>query len=654
MQITHKIDDFFFTIFPDLSPDNKDLIAAVIQKQYSYGPFIPTITFHEDVVVIDVDTETIINQDADYKETVVLCEKGKFEEAKVILNKLIDKNPTNSEYHRILGQILSEQGNQDEAINALIDSLRWNSTNGWALMMMGNIFARHKKDVNTALKYYDQAIVVNKADHITLANVAYVLFQENKLEGAIKYAFEAIKLKANYPNAFFILSLIKEKEGDLQAAFNYTVLTIKQTTNEDALYQNAVKQAFDLANKIGNDLDGKKLFKTYRSQLEAQGGIEIDVFEDDNISTVAKIEFAERHNRDKHIVKYKTTYPAVEHLVMHELVHLDFVIQARAENLNQVFISTQQNKQNFIRTIQTTIQKLENMGVDKRMADKFIDGVFDGINLQTYNTPIDVFIEDFLYKDYTELRPFQFLSLFNLLQEAIKSVTDKRVLDIAPKNIVSKTKTYSLVNAMQFKELFGLDLMPEFNANTTELKLAETFYKEFTTYKDKRKPGQEFEVVQHWAKQLDLEQFFELENEAKFNTKNNIDDFIYKLKQDPFGLEEEQDPSEKREMEQFQKHQEELGTNMAIVMFMVDALKYFKDKAAEDIKQTALEIAMLGTMGIDPNKKEYIISSIAGKRFSGNQVLAYYYVSWAIAMPEQVEYLGLDFKTEYEIAKKLK
>ncbi|SHH18828.1 Flp pilus assembly protein TadD, contains TPR repeats [Flavobacterium micromati] len=654
MQITHKINDFFFTLFPNLISDNKEVIIAAMKKQYTYGPFVPTVTLQEDLVKIDVDTETILTQDADYNKTVALCDEGKFDDARVTLEKLIDKNPTNSEFHRILGQIHSEQGDQNEAINALIDSLRWNSSNGWALMMMGNIFARYKKDVTTALKYYDQAILVNKADHITLANITYVLFQENKLEDAKKYAFEAIKLKDNYPNTSFILSLIEEKEDNLQAAFNYTILTIKQSINEDALYQNALEQAFAVANKIAANLDIKKIFKTYRSRLEALGGIEIDIVEDNEISTVAKIEFAERYNRDKHIVKYKITYPAVEHLVMHELVHLDFVIQARAENLNQVFISTQQNKQNFIRTIQPTIQKLEKMGVDKTMADKFIDGVFDGLNLQTYNTPIDIFIEDFLYKEYSELRPYQFLSLFNLLQEAIKSVTDERVLDIAPKNIVSKTKTYSLVNALQFKELFGLDLISEFKGNSIELKLAEIFYREFSAHKDNRKAGQEFELVQHWAKELDLEQFFELENEAKFETKNNIDDFLKKLQHDPFGLDEEQDPSEKKEMEQFLKHQEELGTNMAIVMFMVDALKYFKDKQAEDIKQTALEIAMLGTMGIDPNKKEYIIASIAGKRFSGNQVLAYYYVSWAIAMPEQVQHLGLDFKTEYEMAKKLK
>jgi hypothetical protein len=59
------------------------------------------------------------------------------------------------------------------------------------------------------------------------------------------------------------------------------------------------------------------------------------------------------------------------------------------------------------------------------------------------------------------------------------------------------------------------------------------------------------------------------------------------------------------------------------------------------------------TMGIDPNKNDYIISNIDGKRFSGNQVLSYYYISWALSMPEQVHHLGLDFGKEFEMAKKL-
>lgn len=56
---------------------------------------------------------------------------------------------------------------------------------------------------------------------------------------------------------------------------------------------------------------------------------------------------------------------------------------------------------------------------------------------------------------------------------------------------------------------------------------------------------------------------------------------------------------------------------------------------------------------IDLNKKDYIISIINGKRFSGNQVLAFYYVSWALAIQEQVQHLALDFGKEFEMAKNL-
>ena len=653
MQIVHKINDFLYTIFPELENATETEIINAIQKYYTYGPFVPRITINNDLVIIDVDTETILTQDADYNKTVALCEKGKFDEAKIILEKLIQKNPSNSEFHRILGQILSEQGDQDEAINALIDALRWNSSNGWGLLMMGNIFAKHKKDLKTAMIYYDQAILANKADHITLANIAYLLFQENKLEEATKYAWETIKLNDKYPNAHFILSLIAQSENDLHSAFYSAIQAIKFSIQKDALYQNAVKQAFEVTKVIAGDFDGKKIFFKYRSQLEAEGGTAIDIYADDEIKTAAKVEIAERYNRNKHIVKYKSTYPAVEHLVMHELVHLDFVNQARKENLNQVFISTQQNKNNFIDTILPAINNLKSKIQDPSTIDFFIESIFSGLNLQTYNTPIDVFIEDFLYKEYAELRPYQFLSLFGMLQDAIKAVTDERILDIAPKEVISKTRTFSLVNAMQFKELFGIDTIQDFKPTPAELNLAETFYKEFIEYRDDRKPGEEYELVKHWAEDLGLDSFFELESEAKFETKNNIDDFVNKLQQDPFGLEEPEDPFQKREMEKFQKHQEEIGTNMAIVMFMVEALKHFKDKEVADIKQAAFELAMLGTQGIDPNKKDYIISSINNKRFSGNQVLAFYYVSWALAMPEQVQHLGLEFGKEFEMAKKI-
>lgn len=175
---------------------------------------------------------------------VALCEKGKYSEAKKLLDDLIKKNPTNSEYHRIYGQILSEEGAQAEAINSSIDALRWDSKNGWALIMMGNIFAKYKHDVPTAMKYYDQALKANPNDNIAINNIGANLMQQGKTEEAKKYFYKAIKINRDYPNTHFALGMIAEMENDLQSAFSSTIEAIKLNKNKDILYQNSVRQAF--------------------------------------------------------------------------------------------------------------------------------------------------------------------------------------------------------------------------------------------------------------------------------------------------------------------------------------------------------------------------------------------------------------------------
>jgi hypothetical protein len=85
-------------------------------------------------------------------------------------------------------------------------------------------------------------------------------------------------------------------------------------------------------------------------------------------------------------------------------------------------------------------------------------------------------------------------------------------------------------------------------------------------------------------------------------------------------------------------------------MFMVDALQYFEGMPKEKIKQIAFEIAGQGTQGYRPDKKDYRISSIPGKLFSGYHILAYYYVSWSLSIPEMVSQLQLPYDDEYNLA----
>jgi tetratricopeptide (TPR) repeat protein len=650
MQIIHKLDSFFFTIFPELTGGGKSLIINTLERIYSYGPFKPIVSIESDIIKIEIDTSSIISQETDFRKVTNYCVKGQFSEAKPILQNLIETNPTNSEYHRIMGQILSEEGDQEEAINCLIDALRWDSKNGWALLMMGNIFAKFKDDVPTAMKYYDQALVANPNDNITINNIGANLMQQVKLEEAKKYFWEAIKINDKYPNTHFALGMIAEIEEDYQSAFYSTIQAIKFNKNRDVLYQNSQRQVFEIAKKIISTEIGKKTYRQYRKKLEYEGDKRVDIVQDEEIPTAAKFEFAENYDRDTHIVRYKPSYPAVEHLIMHELVHLEFVIEARKENLNQLFISNQSHKTQFIKGLEPTIKKFNKMGISDKSISDYCSNLFEGMNRQIFNTPIDLFIEEFLFNEFTDLRPYQFLSLHNLLQEGLKAVTDKKIVELSPKDIISKSKIYNLVSALQFKDLFGFDFIEDFNATPIELKQANDFYNEYLQYKDDKEPAEEYELVLHWAEDLKLDKNFELVSENEFRTKRtNIENLLSSIENDPYEL-ESKDPYKEREMEKFQKSQQGIGTNMAVVMFMVDALKFFEGMPQEEIKKIAFEIAMQGTQGYRPDIDNYRISSIKGKVFSGYHILAYYYVSWVLALPEMLSELQLPYDDEYKIA----
>lgn len=650
MQIIHKIDDFLYTIFPKIKKGDEQSLIDAIQEYYTYGPYKPKVSIEDNWIKIDIDTPTIVSQEGDYKKVIALCEKGKYSDAKPILKNLISKNPTISEYHRIMGQILSDEGDQEEAINCLIDALRWDSKNGWALLMMGNIFAKFKDDVPTAMKYYDQALIANPNDNITINNIGANLMQQGKLEEAKKYFWEAIRINDKYPNTHFALGMIAEMEADLQSAFYSTIQAIKLNKNKDVLYQNSVRQAFEIAKKIIATDTGKNIFREYRHKLEFEGDRRIDIVQDEEIPTAAKFEFAENYERDVHIVRYKPSYPAVEHLIMHELVHLDFVIQARKNDLNQLFISNQSHKTQFITGLEPTIKKFHKMGISEKSIADYCSNLFEGMNRQIFNTPIDLFIEQFLFTEFPDLRPYQFISLYTMLQEGLKAVTDKKIVELSPKDIISKSKVYNLVNAIQFKELFGLDFIKDFNATPSESKLANDFYEEYLQYRDDKEPAEEYELVLHWAEDLRLDKNFELVNEKEFRTKRtNIDELLSSIEKDPYDL-ESKDPYKEREMEKFQKSQQSIGTNMAVVMFMVDALQFFDGMPKEEIKKIAFEIAMQGTQGYRPDKDDYRISSIKGKTFSGYHILAYYYVSWALAIPEMLSQLQLPYDDEYKMA----
>jgi hypothetical protein len=75
----------------------------------------------------------------------------------------------------------------------------------------------------------------------------------------------------------------------------------------------------------------------------------------------------------------------------------------------------------FARDFRKDYEKLIRKGIPADGARRFIDSFLTGLNSQTYNAPIDLFIEYRLYQHRPALHPVQFLSLRGMLADYVQA-----------------------------------------------------------------------------------------------------------------------------------------------------------------------------------------------------------------------------------------
>ncbi len=170
MRIKQPIDDFLFDLFPGTQGDASKL-AKEAENFFAQGGLSPKVSIENDELVVVFPGKMPSVQDNQFKKAVRHCDEGKFPQAKKILKGMIESAPNISECHRVLGQAYSEEGDQEEARKHLINALRWDPMNGWALIMMGNIMAKYLNDAGQALKYYNRVLKFKPDDNFALNNI---------------------------------------------------------------------------------------------------------------------------------------------------------------------------------------------------------------------------------------------------------------------------------------------------------------------------------------------------------------------------------------------------------------------------------------------------------------------------------------------------
>lgn len=647
MKIFHLINNFIYKLFNVEEGESNELLKKV-QKYYSINGMIPNVSISDNILIIDIDNnQKTINQNS-FNSLIKYCENKQFDKAYPLACELALQNPTNSEIFRIKGQLESDMGHTDKAIDSLIDSLRWDSKNTYALIMMGNIFARDKNDIETAMKYFEQASISDPNDNISINNIGANLLNLGKYSEAKIFFKKAEKLNSNYSNTKFALAFVYFEEKKYHQSFDYVLEVLRLTKESDSLFQQSISLAFEIAKKLNENKSIDNTINEALNNIKELTGKEIIIEADNSIPTTAKVELAENYNRDYHLIKYKPNSPGVFHLILHELQHIEFAEVARLADHHKLFISRKQHRFKFINDFESYALFLQKKGYPETSISNVINSLFDGLNRQVYNTPIDLFIEDKIYNNYPEIRPIQFVSLYSILMEGRDAVTRKEIVDLTDPKILSKSKIYNLVLANHFKDLYQIDYLKSFKGSTLELNSASSMYSEFIEYRNDREPGEEYELVQNWGNDLNLSKYFELISENDYYQTNNNSLETFEIPE----IDKDTDANQKIEMHEFLENHQKEDLNPAVLMFMIGALEYFKKLSLEEIKKIAFQIATIGMNGINPQKKEgYIVPLIPNSNFSGYQMLAYYYVSFALSSPQILPELQLPFEKEFETAK---
>lgn len=605
-----------------------DELLRAIRDYYAYGPHRPEVSLTAGWITVRIDVERIDASEKDYRKVVQLAERQRYSEAKPLLRRLIERSPQVSEYHRILGQILFEEGDVPGAKDEFIDAIRWDPENQGALVMLGNVYAR-LRERETAIRFYERALALDADNYIALTNVAANLAEQGDLAGARTRFERAASLAPEYPNVHLGLTLLARREGRTLDAFGHALRAAAAAGGDVRLRDHAVQSAVALARQHAEEENQEALFTPRLRELERRCGRRIEIEREETLPTAARIEVAEYRDRDAHVLRYQTRSPAYGHLVLHELEHLELIAEAREAGKNRVFTSTPEHRTTFLRAFQPATDKLIRSGIPPADAEAVAASIFEGLNAQAYNAPVDLLIESRLHARLPELRPLQFLSLYEFVQDGIRAATSPTVRDMSPAFVRDANTIYNLTQAKLFEELYGIDFLPAFNAPSVAGQ-AGRLYREFLQERDGHTPGGEYDLVARWARALKLDGYFALIPEAELRRASYV----------PAGA--ALPPRGDRAV----PIPPTGALDARVIDIVTDALDYYEGQDRAQVQAVAFEVAMVGMQGIvrDDPEPRYTLRSIPGN-FTGLQLMVMMYVGFKILEPGLNT--ELDFHAEY-------
>lgn len=632
MRIEYSLGDLAFDV-----SDLRELEHAVKSFLQEKKLKLNAVRDGQSVFVSYPETENI-DAEEDARTVISLCNNRDFKNAGKVVREWLNKVPWSSEAYRLLAQIEIEEGLHDSALRDAKDAVRFNPSNQYALTLVANILSRDKNQIHKGLAYYKRCYDLYQDSVLAINNYAAALLQTMSTKKSVAYSLfrHAIELDPTYLNPYFGLSKEYFEKQDFEGLFSLVreglVRGIDRPENSAPLR----KMMTEILVQAGIQIAGKShkdAINALRDEIETVGGVKVRLDEDKSSPNPVRVELSKKYGRDYHkvIVNPDKLKYGIEYAVMSELEKLLMAENSKKAG-NEAYFA---NHVNGLRSFSNNISSC----VDNKLCSLLPNGdlsglvahLYQGLGSQMMNCPLDVIVTDRLFMKFPELRPVQAVVIYQLLQEAAHGVK-VGIQQGLPENVIRLNRIMNAVSFIQARSLFGMDLFDDMPVPKDEMRQAFELHCEASRILSNYSAGDEWLLVRSFINKLHCNDFYvvlggEEPLVEKLKKENSTQVFTDNVRKNP-------------------------AVGSAILMHMVDAIRILGKMSIQDVKRVAVEIALVGTKGINPSKKSgYSVPGLGNTDMSGCRALAFYYVSWKLAFPEKIELLGLPFSNEYIQAK---
>lgn len=523
MELRITIADLAVLLGPETVSLDIDRLRRKLEDFYGFLPDSAEVQIDKDTVVLtwpEASSSSKTEAQRLAQKAAQRAKQGEHAKARDILKTVLELDPSLTDARRDLAMVCVELGEMEEAKNHLIEVLKLNPNDAWALVILANNYVREDEDFETAKRFLRRALELKPDDPWAMNSLAAVLTQTGEAEEGMKLCEDILRKHPGFGIAYMNKALWLVKEQKFPEAAEVLRGMFKCDELLDARATTAFEQGRSTYVKVQNIIANNKRNQSeiLVDQLAAKAG-ELSGFPVKVTSgpleaiVAAKVAMAWKHGTDHHLLTIREgDIPEIlkDHHALHELHHVLMETEARKTGTNKWFITTPEIRKAAFVSMDKEVRQMQRKGYNPEAIAQGVNQLAHGAVGFLYNCPLDMLIEQRIARDFPQIAEVQFCGVVQLAHDALTVSMRKDLRDFVPPTLQRINDTLNGAYALFVDELFGHATAFASHYRTMRtFPESEKLYAEWKDSAGKFRPGDEYELVDAFAEKLGVRGWYD-------------------------------------------------------------------------------------------------------------------------------------------------